>query len=221
MHAPSETRDLLVRVAEPPDRGGVRREALLLDPLEPLGLAGLLRLEQRERLGGRDGVGDVAERGRLDELLGRKVVDELPERLPLVASVHWGSLCQLDGWENRGTGSLSQRALTTAAVAMWMTPFSGPILQCLGELGRLNFRSGMCAPSELGVREKVAPCGTHVCEQVGRLLAHQALRQALHVRSWYRALRNETHLGNLGDSSADNVVAPSDREGHAVASRQR
>ena len=55
----------------------------------------------------------------------------------------------------------SQTALTTAAVARWMTPFSGP------------------DPAQLAVADEVAPEGAHVGEQlVGRAADDQRPKRA-------------------------------------------
>lgn len=122
--APSEPGDLLVVVSKPSDRRGVRRVSLLLDPCEPLLLAGLLRAKELERFRGRDGVGDVwegrgdlsagmgarrggrtAKRGGLDEFLGCEVGDELPERLAFVTSIHCGG----SEWEQETTRRSCER----------------------------------------------------------------------------------------------------------------
>ena len=73
--------------------------------------------------------------------------------------------------------NMSQMAFPTAPVAIWMTPFSGPILATAifvnsraGDEGRNN-----PLPTELRVCGKVSPCLAHVGEEVLDFLANDAI----------------------------------------------
>ena len=101
---------LLVGVAEPAGRRRVRRIA----PLEQRAVA-LGAPASRAPAGcssaslGRQRVGEVAEVDQHDDLLGRHVGEQLPQRLA-----------------RRAWPAGPRAALTTAPIAMCMTPFSGP-----------------------------------------------------------------------------------------------
>ena len=69
---PREPIDLGVVVAEPAGRCGVGREAVALEDVDALMLAPRARLEDGQRLGGRQRVVDVGEVDLGDDLLGRE-----------------------------------------------------------------------------------------------------------------------------------------------------
>ena len=105
-----EPGELLVVVAEPAGRGGVGGVAA-----PPAGRACALgrarpgRAQQLQRLLGGERVGEVAEVDQGDEPLGRRLGEQPPQRLA-----------------RRRLAARSHTALTTAPIAMCITPFSGP-----------------------------------------------------------------------------------------------
>ena len=76
----AEARELLVVVAEPARRGGVRRIARGEQLLAPGGAPGLRGAQDLERLVARERVGQVAEVDEVDELLGAHRRQQLPQR---------------------------------------------------------------------------------------------------------------------------------------------
>lgn len=73
--------NLLIRVSQPSDRGGISRVSPLDNLLFPSLLAALLLLQHGQGLFRGDGVGDITEADTLDEFLRGKVADELPQGL--------------------------------------------------------------------------------------------------------------------------------------------
>ena len=106
---PAQPRELVVVVAEPAGRGGVGRIALAR-AAAPRARArpGSACAQDLQRLVAGEGVGEVAEVDQVDDLLGRHPA----------SSCHSGRPARL--------AFRSQSALTTAPMAMCMTPFSGP-----------------------------------------------------------------------------------------------
>ena len=105
----AEPRELLVGVAEPAGRRRVGGVPGLEEPRGALDAAGLGGAEDRERLVGREGVAEVAEVDERHELLGAE-----PGEAAATAAARRAWPCR------------SHSALTTAPIAMCMTPFSGP-----------------------------------------------------------------------------------------------
>lgn len=72
---------------------------------------------------------------------------------------------------------ISQSALFTAPDAMWITPFSGPILSTGAPFNiDINNKSTQDAPPQLGVRHHKVPRLPHVREERLGVLAHEAVR---------------------------------------------
>ena len=76
-------RQRVLGIAEPPGRRRVGREAVGEEQLLALRLRRLVATKDRERLVRREGVLDVAEVDARDDLLGRHVGEQLPDRLAL------------------------------------------------------------------------------------------------------------------------------------------
>ena len=70
---------------------------------------------------------------------------------------------------------MSHMALLTAPDAMWITPFSGPIL-CIYFRDTFTGHIRINVPAQLGVGHHVVPCLAHIGEESLGVLAHQAIR---------------------------------------------
>ncbi len=85
---PRQPCELLVGVSEPTRRRRVRRITERIQRRNALRLAGCGRSQNRQRLGGREGVGNVAKVDQIDDLLGTHVGNQPPDGFPAVARGH-------------------------------------------------------------------------------------------------------------------------------------
>ena len=116
----AEAPDLIVGIAEPAGRRGVGGKPSAASPASRGGLRRASRLRISRACVRRQGVGDLREVDAGHELLRRHVDEELPERLAFLLAP-------------RGP----RRRSTTAPVAMWTMPFSGPSQRSCGSWVRL------------------------------------------------------------------------------------
>ena len=79
----AQAAQLVVVIAQPAGRGRVAGIALALQHADALGLARRLAMQQLQRLGFGQGIRHVAEVQRADELLGREIGHQAPQRLAL------------------------------------------------------------------------------------------------------------------------------------------
>src|SRR5882672_4418882 len=85
---PGQPCELLVGVSEPTRRRRVRRITERIQRRNALRLAGCGRSQNRQRLRGREGVGNVAKVDQIDDLLGTHVGNQPPDGFPAVTRGH-------------------------------------------------------------------------------------------------------------------------------------
>jgi hypothetical protein len=165
-------------LTEPSDGSGVSGVSDLLDLGLSLLLGRLLCFQQGKSLVFGDGVGDISERGGLDEpgIRGQLSVLRRVDQQGAHSSGVKSAMSFQSGFP-RALANMSQTALQTAAVARAMTPFSGPNHRCCGSA--TTTRNKLRSQSSVNQKLTEVPERSHVAEELFNVFADYSLSDLL------------------------------------------